>query len=211
MLDIPRVHGVEVGVDEVGRGCLFGPVVAGAVVLPPNLSDPRWGDIKDSKKLSEKKRQLLATFIKEHCIAYGYGVISNQEIDRINILKATFLAMNAALDDVYRKCKFDFIRVDGPHFPGYMPPGNNDEHSDCIAYDCTPNGDAQILSIACASIIAKTYRDESMIALVESHPELELNRYGICKNKGYGTKQHMDAIQAHGPTPWHRLTFRGVK
>lgn len=201
MLSGPSAKGVsEAGVDEVGRGCLFGPVVAAAVILGDDLRDARWAQVKDSKKLSEKKRVMLSEFIRNECVAYGIGVVSNKDIDSMNILKATYKAMNLALDDVYRRNAFERVVIDGPHFEGYLPPGD----ADVLSHTCIPNGDALVLSIACASIVAKTYRDAEMVNMDE---DIVL-RYGIRQNKGYGTKAHMDAIRQFGVTPYHRMSFR---
>lgn len=217
--------GFEIGVDEVGRGCLCGPVLAAAVVLPepaqiehPHYKD-RWNQVKDSKKLSEKKRAELSAFIKEQCI-YGFGWMSAVEIDRLNILQATMRAMHLALDNCFRHPKWDErdkssvrrrvqIRIDGNHFRPYIPPGEDTEDRWSLAPECVVNGDNTYLAIAAASVIAKEERDTYMKQLVETEPLLHV--YGITKNKGYGTKVHLDALRTHGATLHHRQSFRPVK
>lgn len=214
----------EVGVDEVGRGCLCGPVVAAAVVLPepskiehPMYRD-RWNQVKDSKKLSEKKRAELSVFIREQCI-YGFGWIHAAEIDRVNILQATMKAMHLALDNCFRHPTWDTrpssgrrkvqIRVDGNHFKPYVPPGEYTEDTWALAPECVVSGDNTYLAIAAASIIAKEERDTYMKQLVQTEPTLDV--YGLIKNKGYGTKIHMDALRTHGSTLHHRQSFRPVR
>jgi len=213
----------EIGVDEVGRGCLCGPVLAAAVVLPEPaqiehpLYKDRWNQVKDSKKLSEKKRAELSAFIKEQCI-YGFGWMSATEIDRLNILQATMRAMHLALDNCFRDSKWDTfpigrrrvqIRIDGNHFRPYVPPGEDTEDRWSLAPECVVNGDNTYLAIAAASVIAKEERDTYMKQLVETEPLLRV--YGITKNKGYGTKVHLDALRTHGATAHHRQSFRPVK
>ena len=213
----------EVGVDEVGRGCLCGPVLAAAVVLP-SVAEIRapanwemWRCVKDSKKLSEKKRAELSAFIRKHCI-YGFGWMPPTEIDRVNILQATMKAMHVALDECFRHPTWDTyptgrrrvqIRVDGNHFRPYVPPGEDTEDQWSLAPECVVNGDNTYLCIAAASIIAKEERDTYMKRLVQSEPQMDV--YGLTKNKGYGTKVHLDALRTHGATPHHRQSFRPVK
>ena len=179
---------IEVGCDEAGRGCLAGPVVAAAVILPKNFKQPL---LNDSKKLSEKKRILLRTEIKEHAIAYAVGIVDHKEIDKINILNASILAMHRALDQI--KNPFDSILVDGNRFKNY----NETEHH------CIIKGDGKYLSIAAASILAKTYRDDLMKKL-----HLELPQYQWENNKGYPTKSHRAAIKKIGVSQYHRKSFR---
>ena len=179
---------IEVGCDEAGRGCLAGPVVAAAVILPKNFKHPL---LNDSKQLSEKKRVLLRTEIKEHAIAYAVGIVNHKEIDEINILNASILAMHRALDQI--KNPFDSILVDGNRFKKY----NETEHH------CIIKGDSQYLSIAAASILAKTYRDDLMKKLHLKHPQYQWE-----KNKGYPTKSHRTAIKKIGVSPYHRKSFR---
>ena len=190
------------GVDEVARGTFIGPVVAACVVLPKSFPDETYKQIKDSKKLSEKKREFLASYIKDTCITYGVGEVSNEEIDKINILNATMKAMNRAINEAYKKHSFDYLLIDGPNFKGYVPPG---EDEDMIEYECVLQGDSKYLSIAAASIIAKDYHTKLINKLVEDNPKLML--YDIKKNKGYGTKNHINALKIHGLSEFHRKTF----
>ena len=179
---------IEVGCDEAGRGCLAGPVVAAAVILPKNFKHPL---LNDSKQLSEKKRVLLRTEIKEHAIAYAIGIVDHKEIDEINILNASILAMHRALDQI--KNPFDSILVDGNRFKKY----NETEHH------CIIKGDGKYLSIAAASILAKTYRDDLMKKLHLKHPQYQWEN-----NKGYPTKSHRAAIKKIGVSQYHRKSFR---
>ena len=190
------------GVDEVARGTLIGPVIAACVVLPHVFPDDIYKDIKDSKKLSEKKRAYLAEYIKKNAITYGIGEATVEEIDNINILNATMKAMLRAVDDAYKKHPFDKLLIDGPYFKGYTPPGVD---SELLEYECIPKGDMHYLSIAAASIIAKDYHTKLINDLIVKHPELNL--YEIKKNKGYGTAKHLDAINKNGITDFHRKTF----
>jgi ribonuclease HII len=179
---------IEVGCDEAGRGCLAGPVVAAAVILPKNFKHLL---LNDSKQLSEKKRDLLRTEIKEHAIAYAIGIVDHKEIDEINILNASILAMHRALDQI--KNPFNSILVDGNRFKKY----NETEHQ------CIIKGDGKYLSIAAASILAKTYRDDLMKKL-----HLEYPQYQWENNKGYPTKSHRAAIKKIGVSQYHRKSFR---
>ena len=179
---------IEVGCDEAGRGCLAGPVVAAAVILPKNFKHLL---LNDSKQLSEKKRFLLRTEIKEHAIAYAIGIVDHKEIDEINILNASILAMHRALDQI--KNPFDSILVDGNRFKKY----NKTEHH------CIIKGDGKYLSIAAASILAKTYRDDLMKKLHLEHPQYQWEN-----NKGYPTKSHRAAIKKIGVSQYHRKSFR---
>ena len=178
---------IEAGCDEAGRGCLAGPVVAAAVILPRNW-DP---GLNDSKKLSASKRGSFAEQIKEHALSWGIGVVDHREIDEINILNASFLAMHRALDQL--ELRPEFILVDGNRFHPYKD----------ITHECIVKGDGKFRNIAAASILAKTYRDEIMEELGQSFPH-----YGWSGNKGYPTKEHRSAIATHGPSPYHRLSFR---
>jgi ribonuclease HII len=193
---------VIAGVDEVARGTFIGPVIAACVVLPKSFPDDTYKQIKDSKKLSEKKREFLASYIKDICITYGVGEVSNKEVDEINILNATMKAMNRAINNAYKKEPFDYLLIDGPNFKGYIPPG---EDSEMIEYECVLQGDATYLSIAAASIVAKDYHTKLINKLVEDNPILML--YDIKKNKGYGTKNHLVALKTHGLSEFHRKTF----
>ena len=191
-------------IDEVGRGCLSSIVCAAVVVWPRDYiplcdeDEKLLNLIKDSKKLTPKQRDKLDTFIKKTDVEYAIGWIDNDEIDEINILQATFKAMHVALDKL--NTKFDRIVVDGNRFKTYM-----NKTGDFIPHTCVVNGDNKLLQIAAASIIAKTYRDNLMIDLHNS--DESLMPYKWDKNKGYGTKEHMDAIRKYGITRYHRKTF----
>lgn len=204
---LPSCETLEVATDEVGRGCLLGPVVAAAVILPPveEMPDEQWREIRDSKKLSAKKRERLAAYIQRVARAWAVGEATVEEIDRYNILQATMRAMHRACDAVYRHVAFEHILVDGPYFHGYQPPGRD---ARAVSHECVAGGDDQVLAIAAASILAKDHRDRAMAQLVEDHPELGV--YGIGKNMGYGTAVHMRALQEHGATPFHRRSFGPV-
>lgn len=194
-----------VGVDEVGRGTLFGNVVACAVILPETFPDDTYLQIKDSKKLSFKKRKTLAEYIKKHAIAYGIGVISPEEIDRINILRASIKAMHLALYQVMEKSKFTNIIVDGNHFTPIIPK-NNDNDDYIIEYECIPKADNTYLNVAAASIVAKDFHDNEILELLEKEPEL--HKYDLKNNMGYATLKHRTAIDNHGIHRLHRKTFR---
>lgn len=201
---------VLVGCDEVGRGPAASVVCAAAVIwdkdyVPETKEDEKLLHmIKDSKKLSEKNRNKLSEFIKKHAVAYGIATVSNQEIDKINILQATFKAMHLALDQI--KIPFDRIVVDGDKFKPYIRKNTtNDEEPYFVPHKCIPKGDNRLLQIAAASILAKVHRDNIIIELHEANPRLQVYHWN--KNKGYLTKQHMDAIKEHGMSEYHRRTF----
>ena len=179
---------IEAGCDEAGRGCLAGPVVAAAVILS---SQKRIPGLNDSKQITEKKRDELAIAIKDNALDYGIGVVSPNEIDEINILNASFLAMHRALDQL--KKKFEFIAVDGNRFNPYKN----------IPFSCEIKGDGRFLHIAAASILAKTHRDGIMKKLHENYPN-----YDWKKNKGYPTVKHRSAIETFGTTEHHRMSFK---
>lgn len=179
------------GVDEAGRGCLAGPVVAVAVVLPSRYDLP---GLTDSKKLTEKKRLALEPVIKKQAAAWGMGVIWPRDIDRINILQATFRAMQRAV--LTLKTQPVFIAVDGDKTVPQIT----------LPQQAIVGGDGSIPEISAASVLAKTFRDRLMVALGRRYPH-----YGFAGHKGYGTKAHMQAIAEHGPCPVHRMTFAGVK
>lgn len=179
---------IEVGCDEAGRGCLAGPVVAAAVILTADFSHPL---LNDSKTITEKNRYQLRKEIEASAPAYAIGVVNNKEIDEINILKSSILAMHRALDEL--QTKFEHIIIDGNKFYGYKN----------VPHQCIIKGDSKYFSIAAASILAKTYRDDIMNELHELHPE-----YNWKKNKGYPTREHRQAIKEFGPTPYHRMSFR---
>lgn len=194
------------GVDEVARGTFIGPVIAACVVFPHVLDNDKYKEIKDSKKLTEKKRTELAHFIKNNAITYGIGSASVEEIDSINILNATMRAMHRAIDEAYKKHPFEKLLIDGTHFKGYTPPaGPQGIETEILEYECIPKGDAHYLSIAAASIIAKDYHTNLINDMVNKHQELNL--YDIKKNKGYGTPKHLEAINKYGITDFHRRTF----
>ena len=179
---------IEAGCDEAGRGCLAGPVVAAAVILPSNFRNEI---LNDSKKLTEKKRYALRPIIEKNALAWAVGVVDNKEIDEINILNASFLAMHRALDQLGKLP--DSILVDGNRFTAY----NKIEHH------CIVKGDGIYMSIAAASILAKTYRDDMMHKLAKEFPF-----YGWERNMGYPTKMHREGIRQHGTTPLHRMSFQ---
>ena len=179
---------IEAGCDEAGRGCLAGPVYAAAVILPPDYKNKI---LNDSKQISEKKREMLRTEIEKEAIAFGVGIVDNVEIDEINILNASFLAMHRSVDLL--KTKPELLLIDGNRFNPYPN----------IPHECIIKGDTKFLSIAAASILAKTYRDDFMFAAHEKHPEYVWN-----KNKGYPTKAHRAAIKENGTTDIHRMSFR---
>lgn len=191
---------LEIGIDEVGRGCLFGPVYsAGVIWLQEELDDNL--NIKDSKKCSEKKRNYLYNYIKENAISYTIQSISNEDIDKYNILESTYNCMHLCLDDISSNIDYDTILVDGDKFRPYY----NKYNGDFMKHICVTGGDNKYKSIACASILAKVERDNYILKLCEQYPELK--KYDIHNNKGYGTKKHIDAIKEYGITKWHRNTF----
>jgi len=179
---------IEGGCDEAGRGCLSGPVVAAAVILDPEK--PILG-LNDSKIITEKNRLFLRDQILTNALAYAIGIVSHEEIDEINILNASFLAMHRAVDQL--TIKPNFLIIDGNRFKAYAD----------IPHACIIKGDGKYQSIAAASILAKTKRDEIMESLHELYPVYHWN-----KNKGYPTIEHRTAIATHGPSPHHRMTFR---
>ncbi|MBF1428327.1 ribonuclease HII [Hoylesella nanceiensis] len=178
---------IEAGCDEAGRGCLAGSVYAAAVILPQNYSHPY---LNDSKQLTEKRRMILRKDIEKDAIAWAVGVVSPEEIDEINILKASFLAMHRAIDQL--KVRPEALIIDGNRFTPYQN----------LPYTPIVKGDSKYLSIAAASILAKTYRDEYMEALHSQYPQ-----YDWSKNKGYPTVAHREAIKKYGTTPFHRMSF----
>ncbi|MBR5298047.1 MAG: ribonuclease HII [Parabacteroides sp.] len=177
----------EAGCDEAGRGCLAGSVYAAAVILPPDFYNE---DLNDSKQLSEKKRYALRPIIEREAIAWAVGIVTPEEIDKINILKASFLAMHRAIEQLSQKP--EHLLIDGNRFTPYP----NIPHTTVV------KGDGKYLSIAAASILAKTYRDDYMNQLALEYPE-----YHWTDNKGYPTKAHREAIRKYGITPYHRKTF----
>lgn len=190
---------LEAGCDEVGRGCLAGPVYAAAVILPPDLdvSHSELQRLNDSKQLSEKARYELRPVIEREALAWAVGVVDNREIDEINILRASILAMHRALDQL--KTRPEFILVDGNRFYEYHEPSSGF----AVPHQTIVKGDGKMMAIAAASILAKTYRDDYMTRLHEEFPA-----YHWDENKGYPSPAHRDAIRRFGTTPYHRLTFQ---
>jgi ribonuclease HII len=186
---------VEAGCDEAGRGCLAGSVYAAAVILPP---DYRNAQLNDSKQLSAAKRYELRRQIEQDAVAWAVGVVTPQEIDRINILNASILAMHRALDQL--PIRPEAIIVDGNRFKPYRPMVDGSPLS--VPHTCIVKGDGKYLSIAAASILAKTYRDDYMDRLAQEYPQ-----YDWLSNKGYPTKKHREAIRQHGITPYHRKSY----
>lgn len=179
---------IEAGCDEAGRGCLAGPVVAAAVILPRDYEHPL---LNDSKQLTREQRELLRVEVEREAICWAVAEVSNQEIDEINILNASFLAMHRALDSC--KIKPELLLIDGNRFNAYRD----------TPHKCIIGGDGLFYSIAAASILAKTYRDDFMRQISKAFPA-----YGWDTNVGYPTKQHRKAIKELGVTPHHRLSFR---
>ena len=188
MLKMHHTKGMlEAGLDEAGRGCFAGPVCAAAVILPDGY---RHELLNDSKLLTEKHRNMLRTEIEEHALAWAVAMVSNEEIDEINILNASILAMHRALDKLNKVP--EFLLIDGNRFHVYKD----------IPHECIIKGDGKYLSIAAASVLAKTHRDEYMVNIHAEHPA-----YNWVSNKGYPTRDHKDAINEFGITPYHRLSF----
>ena len=181
---------IEAGCDEAGRGCLSGPVVAASVILPPKI---KLKGLNDSKLLSHKKRIELELIIKEQAIEWAIGIVSSKEIDEINILNASFLAMHRAINQL--KTKIDLLLIDGNRFNKY----------ESVEHNCIVKGDSKFLSIAAASVLAKNFRDRTMVELDEHFPA-----YDWKNNKGYPTKKHRQAILENGITKYHRKSFQLV-
>jgi len=179
---------IEAGCDEAGRGCLAGPVVAAAVILPKNYSN---SVLNDSKKLTAKNRNRLRITIEKEALAYAVAFVDHHEIDAVNILNASFLAMHRAVEQL--NTKPELLLIDGNRFKPYPS----------INHECIIKGDGKYLSIAAASVLAKTYRDEFMVDLDAKYPG-----YGWARNMGYPTKEHRDGIRKLGVTPYHRKSFR---
>ena len=178
---------IEAGCDEAGRGCLAGPVFAAAVILPQDFSNDL---LNDSKQLTEKQRYLLRPIIEKEALAWAVGVVSAEEIDKMNILAASFLAMHRAVDDL--KIRPEHLLIDGNRFKPY---GN-------VPFTTIVKGDGKMASIAAASILAKTYRDDFMNKIAAEYPQ-----YDWLSNKGYPTVKHRNAIKEYGITPYHRKSF----
>lgn len=178
---------VEAGCDEAGRGCLAGAVYAAAVILPPDFKNEL---LNDSKQLTGKQRYALREVIEKEAVDYAIGIVSPEEIDKINILNASFLAMHRALDAL--KVRPEHLLIDGNRFRKYQD----------VAHTTVVKGDGKYMSIAAASILAKTYRDDYMQRLHEEFPVYDWNH-----NKGYPTRKHREAIRRYGESPYHRKTF----
>lgn len=194
MLEISLHGGIEVGLDEAGRGPLAGSVFAGAVLLPPGFHDER---LNDSKKMTEHDRYALREVIEREAVAWGVGEVTAAEIDEINILNASFRAMRRAFVQLQERLpqgiEVERLLVDGNRFrPGTL----------VIPYECIVKGDAKLAPIAAASVLAKTYRDDYMLRLHAEYPV-----YGWDRNKGYPTKMHREAVARYGLSPYHRTTF----
>ena len=178
---------IEAGCDETGRGCLAGSVYAAAVILPPDYKNEL---LNDSKKLTDRKRKQLREVIERDAVAWAVGIVTPEEIDKINILNASFLAMHRALDQL--KVRPEAVIVDGNRFKPYKD----------LPYTTIVKGDGKYMAIAAASILAKTYRDDYMDGLAEEYPQ-----YDWKSNKGYPTKRHREAIRQYGVTPYHRMSY----
>lgn len=187
LLPYPKEHTIEAGCDEAGRGCLAGPVFAAAVILPEDFQNEL---LNDSKKLTEKRRYELRPIIEAEAIAWAVGIVSAKEIDKINILNASFLAMHRAIETL--QVKPEHLIIDGNRFKPY----------EGIPHQCVVKGDGKYMSIAAASILAKTYRDDYMNKIAADFPA-----YQWAKNKGYPTKDHRKAIEEFGATEHHRMSF----
>lgn len=179
---------LEAGCDEAGRGCLAGPVFAAAVILP---SPYRASGLNDSKQLSEKERQALRQEIEQKALAWAVAQVDHQEIDQINILQASFLAMHRAINNLHKSP--EHLLIDGNRFKAFPQ----------IPHTCVVKGDGKFKSIAAASILAKTYRDDYMRQLAQAFPQ-----YGWERNMGYPTAEHRKALAEHGHSPFHRLSFK---
>lgn len=178
---------IEAGCDEAGRGPLAGPVTAAAVILPPEWNHPL---LNDSKKMSEKNRNLLRKIIEQEAMAWAVEMVMPDEIDRINILNASFAAMSRAVEKL--SIKPQLLLIDGNRFRSNLN----------IPYQCIVKGDATFTSIAAASVLAKTYRDEYMMRIADEYPV-----YNWKQNKGYPTREHREAVLRHGLSPYHRVSF----
>ena len=201
---------VEAGCDEAGRGCLAGSVYAAAVILPPDYTNDL---LNDAKQLTEKRRYALREQIERDALAWAVGIVTPEEIDKINILNASILAMHRALDQL--QLRPEAVIVDGNRFKPWIPkddggqsesdsarPSSPSGKSGGVPYTCIVKGDGKYLSIAAASILAKTYRDDYMNALAAEYPQ-----YDWLSNKGYPTRKHRDAIRQYGITPYHRRSY----
>lgn len=186
---LPYMHEnlVEAGCDEAGRGCLAGAVYAAAVILPHDFRNEL---LNDSKQLTEKQRYALREVVEREALAWAVGVVTPEEIDRINILNASFLAMHRAVDQL--KLRPEHLLIDGNRFKNYQD----------VPHTTVVKGDGKYMAIAAASVLAKTYRDDYMNRLAEEYPQ-----YDWDSNKGYPTKKHREAIRLYGTTPYHRMSY----
>lgn len=186
---LPYMHEnlVEAGCDEAGRGCLAGAVYAAAVILPHDFRNEL---LNDSKQLTEKQRYALREVVEREALAWAVGVVTPEEIDRINILNASFLAMHRAVDQL--KLRPEHLLIDGNRFKKYQD----------VPHTTVVKGDGKYMAIAAASVLAKTYRDDYMNRLAEEYPQYDWN-----SNKGYPTKKHREAIRLYGTTPYHRMSY----
>jgi ribonuclease HII len=208
---------IEIGIDEAGRGPLFGPLFVAAVVLPKDGSFD-YSEIRDSKKITSlKKRRELAKYIQENAVFWSIHAISAEEIDQINIRQAVLKGMRTCIRDILSNPLLEkepleniFLMVDGNDFPPYIYFDESTEISTPIAHNTITGGDNLFVPIACASILAKCARDEYILELCLEHPELKTH-YRIDQNMGYGTKHHLDGILVHGITEWHRKTYGRCK
>ena len=188
LLSFYKENQIEAGCDEAGRGCLAGPVFAAAVILPVHFENEL---LNDSKKLTEKQRYQLRPLIEKEALAWAVEAVSNEEIDEVNILNASFLAMNRAVKKL--NIKPEYLLIDGNRFRPQTE----------IPFSCMIKGDGRYFSIAAASVLAKTYRDDFMVKIHRDFPNYDWN-----KNKGYPTIKHREAIRKHGITKYHRKSFR---
>ncbi len=189
---------IEAGCDEAGRGCLAGSVYAAAVILPDGYENPL---LNDSKQLTEKRRYELREQIERDAVAWAVGIVTPEEIDKINILNASILAMHRALDQL--KVRPEAIIVDGNRFKPYRSlPQSGEDGGGFLPHTTIVKGDGKYMAIAAASILAKTYRDDYMNQLAKEYPQ-----YDWQKNKGYPTKKHREAIRQYGTTPYHRMSY----
>ena len=193
---------IEAGCDEAGRGCLAGSVYAAAVIFPEDYQNE---ELNDSKQLTDRKRHELRAIIERDAIAWAVGIVTPEEIDKINILNASFLAMHRALDQL--KVRPEAIIVEGNRFRAYVDRSRTavdavQNAPSPLPHTCIVKGDGKYLSIAAASILAKTYRDDYMDELAEQYPQ-----YDWKSNKGYPTRKHRDAIRQYGVTPYHRMSY----
>lgn len=188
---------IEAGCDEAGRGCLAGSVYAAAVIFPEDYQN---ADLNDSKQLTDRRRHQLREVIERDAVAWAVGIVTPEEIDKMNILNASILAMHRALDQL--AVRPEAIIVDGNRFKPYREPITNNREPIVIPHTTIVKGDGKYLSIAAASILAKTYRDDYMDELAKAYP-----KYDWKSNKGYPTRKHRDAIRQYGITPYHRRSF----